>query len=224
MIYGYCRVSNKSQSIERQIRNIKAVYPDAVIIQEAYTGRTLDRPEWHKLYRHVKQGDVIVFDSVSRMSRSAENGTALYFDLYSKGIHLVFLKEHYIDSDVYAENLIDRIALQGTDEDELFRGVNNYFRKLAEKQIKIAFDQAEKEVEDLHQRTREGIETARLNWKQIGQRLGNHLQIKKAVQAKEIILKHCRDFGGSLTDAECMELAKVSRNTFYKYKKELREN
>ena len=34
--------------------------------------------------------------------------------------------------------------------------------KLAEKQLKIAFDQAQKEVDDLRQRTIEGLQTARL--------------------------------------------------------------
>lgn len=43
MIYGYCRISTRKQSIERQIRNIKAEFPDAVIIQETYTGTKLDR-------------------------------------------------------------------------------------------------------------------------------------------------------------------------------------
>ena len=113
--------------------------------------------------------------------------------------------------------------LQGTDEDEIFKGLNNYFRKVAERQIRIAFEQAEKEVEDLHQRTREGIETARTNGKQIGQKAGATLHIKKKEPAKEIILKHCRVFGGSLSDAECMKIAGLSRNTYSKYKKELFE-
>ena len=43
MIYGYCRISRAKQSIERQIRNIKAVFPDAVIIQEVFTRTRLDR-------------------------------------------------------------------------------------------------------------------------------------------------------------------------------------
>lgn len=38
MIYGYCRISTNKQSIDRQIRNIKAAYPDAVIVEEIYTG------------------------------------------------------------------------------------------------------------------------------------------------------------------------------------------
>lgn len=222
MIYGYARISRPQQSIDRQIRNIKKKYPNALILQEAFTGTKMNRPEWNKLYSKVKNEDMIVFDSVSRMSRSADEGIEMYFQLYEKGIQLVFLKEPYIDTVVYAENLRDKLELQGTDEDEIFKGLNNYFRKLPEKQIRIAFEQAEKEVQDLHQRTREGIETARLNGKQIGQQPGRKLHIKKAEPTKEIIRKHCKDFGGSLSDPECIALAKVSRNTYYKYKKILK--
>ena len=76
--YGYCRISKAKQSIERQIRNIKAEYPAAVIVQEAFTGTTTDRKEWNRLFEKVQEGDTIIFDSVSRMSRNAEEGFALY--------------------------------------------------------------------------------------------------------------------------------------------------
>ena len=221
-VYGYCRISRKTQSIERQIRNIKAEYPEAVIFQEAYTGTKISRPIWDKLYKTVKEGDTIIFDSVSRMSRNADEGIKTYFELYDKGINLVFLKEKYINTATYRDNSKDKIPLQGTDEDEIFKGLNNYFRKLAERQIRIAFEQAEKEVQDLHQRTREGIETARLNGKQIGQKQGAKLNVKKAAKAKEIILKHSKDFDGTLSDPEVIKLAGVSRNSYYKYKAEIK--
>ena len=71
-VYGYCRISRRSQSIDRQIRNIKAAYPEAIILQEAYTGTKVEgRKEFEKLLKAVKPGDHIVFDSVSRMSRNA---------------------------------------------------------------------------------------------------------------------------------------------------------
>ncbi len=222
MIYGYARISRKEQSIDRQIRNIKAAYPSAIMVKEAYTGTRMDRPEWNKLHGKVKSGDIIVFDSVSRMSRNADEGVEMYFELYENGIQLIFLKEHYIDTSVYAENMRDKIELQGTDEDEIFKGLNNYFRKLAERQIRIAFDQAEKEVTDLHQRTREGMEIARLNGKQIGRKPGAKPTIKKEAPAKANILKYSKDFNGSLEDPEVIQLVGVSRNTYYKYKKELR--
>jgi len=51
--------------------------------------------------------------------------------------------------------------------------------ELAKEQIKKAFDQAEKEVQDFHQRTKEGLITANLEGKQIGQVKGTNLITKK---------------------------------------------
>lgn len=223
-IYGYCRISTSKQNIERQVRNILALYPDAHIVKEVYTGTKFQgRQELNKVIKEAKENDTIVFDSVSRMARNADEGIKLYFELYERNIHLIFLKEHYIDTSVYADNLKDRIELTGQDEDEIFIGINNYFRKLAKKQIRIAFEQAQKEVDDLHQRTKEGIETARLNGKQIGGVSGKKLTTKKSIEKKQEILKHSVDFGGSLKDSDCMKLTRLARNTFYKYKRELKE-
>ena len=225
MIYGYCRVSTKTQNIERQERNIKAVYPDAAIVKEAFTGtKVYERKAFMKLICSLKDGDTLVFDSVSRMSRNADEGVALYMELFNKGIELVFLKERYIDTKIYADNLKDRIQLTGAIEDEIFKGINSYFKALAEKQIRIAFEQAEKEVTDLQQRTREGMATAKLNGKQIGIPTGTKLTTKKSVAAKEIISKHCKTFGGSLSDNECIKLCGITRKTYYNYKRQLKEN
>ena len=65
-IYGYCRISTAKQSIDRQIRNIKTEYPTAHIVQEAYTGTSIFRPEWLKLYRVLKAGDAWQFNSLSK--------------------------------------------------------------------------------------------------------------------------------------------------------------
>lgn len=222
-VYGYCRISTKQQSIERQIRNIKSCYPDAVIVTEIYTGTRQDRPEWNKLHKRVKVGDSIVFDSVSRMSRNAEEGFNLYDELYNKNIELVFLKEPHINTSTYKKALQNNISLTGTNVDYILEGVNKYLMALAKEQIRIAFEQSEKEVQDLHQRTKEGIETARLNGKQIGQKQGAKLITKKSIEAKKQIVKHCKDFDGSLSDIDCMKLTGLARNTYYKYKKELKQ-
>lgn len=224
MIYGYARISRPQQSIERQIRNIKNEYPTALILQESYTGTKMDRPEWNKIYKKASEGDVIVFDSVSRMSRTADEGIQIYFELYEKGIQLIFLKEHYIDTDTYSSAVKQSIPATGNDIADIYiEATNKVIRLLAEQQIKKAFEQAEKEVADLHQRTKEGIETARLNGKQIGQKSGIKLNIKKEVPAKEKIRKLSKDFEGSLSDSECILLIGISRNTYYKYKRELKE-
>lgn len=220
-IYGYCRVSTPTQHIERQIENISKAYPDSKLVQEKYTGMTIDRPEWTKLMKRVVEGDTIVFDSVSRMSRNAEEGFDAYKDLFGKGIELIFLKEPYLNTATYKTALDKQIELTGTDIDLILSGVNAYLLRLAEQQIRIAFDQSEKEVTDLRQRTKEGIETARKRGKQIGRAPGVRLHTQKEKAAKEVIWKHAAAFGGTLRDPEVIKLAGISRNTYYKYKSEL---
>lgn len=222
-IYGYCRISTPSQNIDRQIRNILEVYPSAEIIEEAYTGRCMSRPKWGKLEGHLQAGDTVVFDSVSRMSRDAESGFQTYQALYERGVSLVFLKEPMINTDVYRAAKANAVPMTGTTVDLILEGINAYLLALAHEQIRLAFGQSQKEVDDLRQRTREGMETARRNGKQIGQATGAKLTTKKSIVAKEIIRKHSRDFGGSLNDTECIRQAEISRGTFYKYKRELME-
>ena len=220
-IYGYARISTPKQNIDRQIRNIKAAYPKAIILQDEYTGTKLSRPNFDKLLKNVTKGDLIVFDSVSRMSRNASEGFLVYQELYNIGVELVFLKEPQINTQTYKKAVASSVKLTGTAVDYILEGINKYLMELAKEQIKLAFEQAEKEVTDLRQRTKEGIITARLNGKQIGHQKGVKLTTQKSIAAKEIIRIHLIDFGGSLNNTECQRLAGISRNSFYKYKQEL---
>lgn len=222
MKYGYCRISKPKQVIERQIRNIKGEYPDAAIIQEIFTRTRMDRKEWLRLMKIIKPGDWIIFDSVSRMSGNAEEGFAEYERLYNMGVVLVFLKEPHINTETYKKALENNVQLTGSNVDFILEGVNKYLMALAKEQIKLAFEQSEKEVEDLHQRTKEGLVTAKLAGKQIGRRRGSEIVTKKSLEKKQIILKHSKDFNGSLNDTEVMVLTGLARNTYYKYKRELR--
>lgn len=225
MLYGYCRISTKQQNIDRQVRNIKAAFPDAVIFKEEYTGtKVAGRKELEKILKAVKKGDSVIFDSVSRMSRNAEEGFSLYQELYEKGVELIFLKEPHINTAVYKKALKSGVQLTGTKVDHILKGVNQYLLELAKEQIRLAFEQAEKEVQDLRQRTKEGMQTAKINGKQIGQQQGRKLVIKKAAGAKEKIQKYSKDFSGSLSDVEVMQLIGISRNTYYKYKREIKNN
>lgn len=233
MEYGLARISTSKQNIERQVRNIFQQYPYAKIIQETYTGTTLEgRVELDKLLKILKVGDTLIFDSVSRMSRNAEVGCELYEELYDKGINIVFLKEPHINTSTYRKALENQINIELTTgnnaTDEFIKGMievlNKYSIALAKEQIKKAFEQAEKEVHDLHQRTKEGILTAKLNGKQIGRVKGITIETKKSKATKEIILKHSKTFDGTLDDADCRKLTGVSRNTYYKYKRELKDS
>ena len=95
---------------------------------------------------------------------------------------------------------------------------------LAEQQIKAAFEQAEKEVTDLHSRISQGMREAKKNGVKIGLPQGTTLTTKKALECIAIIKKHSKDLGGSLEDPDVIKLCGYSRNSYYKYKKEAKSN
>lgn len=235
MIYGYCRISTPKQNIDRQKRNILNQYPNARLYFENYTGTTTDRPEWCKLKKMLKNGDTVVFDEISRMSRDANEGVKQYMELYNKGIELVFIKEPQCNTATYSETLKNRIKLVNNSGDSatdkfimaLQNALNEFMIDLAKKQIALAFQGAEDEVKRLHQRTKEGIETARRNGKQIGQKQGTKLKTKRSEEVKQIIREKSKYFNGNMTDKDVMVHINgktkkcISRGSYYKYKAEL---
>lgn len=230
MIYGYCRVSTKHQRIIRQITNILEKFPTATIIKEFYTGTTMSRPRWEWLVSVVQSGDIIIFDSVSRMARNAEEGFQDYKMLYEKGVILIFLNEPMINTSVLdsTRNNLLKVSINtgNVAVDEFFQGniklINNFLLALAEEQIKTAFEQSQKEVDDLHTRIADGIREAKKTGTKIGLTKGTTLTTKKSVECKAIIKKHSKDFGGTLEDPDVIKLAGCSRNSYYKYKNEIK--
>ena len=223
-VYGYCRISTQKQNIERQVRNILSYDSTAHIIREIFTGTKFQgRTELDKLIKQVKKSSnsTIIFDSVSRMSRNSDDGITLYEDLYNAGVNLVFLKEPHINSEVYRNALRNQIALTGGNVDRILAGVNEYLLLLAREQVKISFEQAQKEVLDLRQRTREGLVTAKLNGKQVGLKKGTRLTTKKSIEAKKKIKKYNKSFNGALNNEETWKLIGISKMSFYKYKSEM---
>ena len=185
-VYGYARISTMKQSIQRQIDNIKSIYPNAVIITEEYTGTKMDRPNWNKLVKNLTPGDTIVFDEVSRMSRNATEGFDTYKMLYDMGINLVFLKESTLNTENFRAT--QQIASVGNEIADLYiETTNKVLMILAEQQIKKAFETAQHEVDFLHKRTSEGIAVARAKGKQIGRTTGTKVETKKAKASKEKI-------------------------------------
>ena len=232
-LYAYCRVSTERQSLKRQIDNIKAAnngaYAGALFFSDKFTGSTLDRPEWNRLYKRLNHGDTVVFESVSRLSRDAESGAALYEELYSKGINLIFLNEPHCNTDCYRQAAAANIPPTGNEIADIYiEATNRVLMLLARKQIAIAFEQAEKERLDICKRVKDGMRSAKEKAaeqgieKKYGLATGTKLTTKKSVAAKEIIMKHSKDFNGTLNDPDVIKLSGISRNSFYKYKAQLK--
>ena len=234
MTYGYIRVSTAAQNPKRQRVNILSEFPGAKIIEEIFTGTTVERPAFQCLLKKVKPGDVIVFDEISRMSRDAASGYQLYRQLYDAGVDLVFLKERSLNTSVFRATA--QIAMTGEEIPDLFiEAANKTLWILAERQILEAFRAAETEVQMLHKRVGEGIRQAVFRWnadeeagrshdkRKPGRQAGTTLTTTKGKAALEIIRKHSKTFGGTLSDAECQKLAGISRNTYYNLKRQIRD-
>lgn len=228
-IYGYARVSTARQRLDRQITNISTAYPGAEIVTEKYTGTTTDRPQWQRLYKKLTAGDVVIFDEVSRMARNADEGFSTYRELFSRGVTMIFLKEAHINSDTYKASIeaqIPAIDVGGQEaEQELMDGIrdvlNRYIMRLAERQIRIAFDQAQAEVDHLHKRVAEGMRASGASAKIAEARTGNTYETKRSKEAKEKIRQMAKDFDGNMTDKDVMEILHLARNSYYKYKREM---
>lgn len=230
MKYGYARVSTMTQKLKRQIDNIKAQHPDALIVTDEYTGTTMDRPHFSKLIRLLKPGDTVIFDEVSRMSRNAEEGFKLYRELYEKGVNLIFLKESHINTEEYKKALaMAELNRTGNEvADIALEAAEKILKVIQRQQIELAFKQAQKEVDLLHDRTSEGVKKAmeRFDQEEIegrphtagrpGGQKGAKLKTKKSIAAKEIIRKYNRDFGGPLNDVETMIRAGMLKTDYDK--------
>ena len=233
--YGYARISTKKQSLDRQVENICKFEPTAEIIKETFSGTTSNRPQWQALKAkainaaHKGEKVTIIFDSVSRMSRNAAEGLEEYFVLFGAGIDLVFIKEPHINTATYKADLPQLAPTVSTNDsaaDEMINSIltaiNKYQRELAARQIVLAFQQAEKEVKDLQQRTAEGMKASGAAEKISKAKTGTNYITTKSKEKKELIKALSKDFDGEKTDKECITLCKISRNSFYKYKAELK--
>ena len=249
-IYGYARISTPKQSLQRQIDNIKASFPNALIYQEVFTGKSSaeDREKFTALLKVVKPGDSIVFDEVSRLSRDAQGGYETYMNLIDRGVKLHFIKEPHLDSDVFKAALDRQINVQietGSSATDTFTGglfdlLNQYMRDLAREQIRLAFERSEAEAAYLRKRTKEGIAAKReaaiaagKDFK-IGRAAHSTIRTAKQKMIAENIRNFSKDFTGgknnTMNDVQVMNQINgsskktlCSRPTYYAVKKMLQD-
>jgi len=73
MVYGYVRVSSKDQNTDRQLDAMRERgVPDSAIYTDMQSGKDFNRPQYKKLRRRLKQGDVLVIKSIDRLGRNYE--------------------------------------------------------------------------------------------------------------------------------------------------------
>ena len=92
MKIGYARVSTEAQNLSRQIDALNTYGVDE-LYTEKMTGTKSHRPELDKVRLRMREGDIVVVESLSRLGRSTRDLLNLLDEFDGKGIQLVSLKE-----------------------------------------------------------------------------------------------------------------------------------
>lgn len=99
-IYGYVRVSTKEQNEDRQLIAMKQQKIKAEdIFVDKISGRDFERPEYKRLIRTLKKGDLLVIKSIDRLGRNYEEIIEQWrFLTKEKGIDTVVLDMPLLDT------------------------------------------------------------------------------------------------------------------------------
>lgn len=185
MIYGYARVSTKSQSrdgnsMEEQ-RNALIKYGCSEIIEEAYTGKTMERPEFAKLFSRLQEGDTFVVTKLDRFARTAVQGVQAIRELFNRGV-----KVHILNMGLIENTLTGNLILQ----------------------VMLAFAEYERGI--IVERTQTGKAIAKANDPNFKD--GRH---SKEIDAKTLRGLYKSYLNGDRTVADCCKELGVSRSTWY---------
>lgn len=221
MIYFYARTSTKKQKIESQIEMaIELGIKPKNIYKEQITGTGAKREEWEKLKNKVKNGDIIVFQSIDRMSRNSVQGVKDYFYLLEKGVNVEFIMEKHLNSKLYFEKL-KNVSLVNSDDELLnstvLKGVSEYIKGLAKRQIILAFERAEEEAKRIKEKVLKGLASTN---KKSGRKKGCVAINEKEIPVKKI-LKLSKKYNGNLNNTELSKFLGCSRPTLLKWFKKI---
>lgn len=192
-IYGYIRVSTKEQNPDRQIAAMReAGIPDSDIVIEKQSGKDFERPEYRRLLRQLRTGDVLTIKSIDRLGRN-------YTEILEQW--------RTITKDKGADIAVLDMPLLDTHQGRDLTGT-----LIADIVLQLLSYVAETEREFIRKRQREGIEAA----KDRGIRFGRE-RIQKPEGWSELLLEYRY---GQISMSGIARKAHVSRSTVCRWIKE----
>lgn len=143
MLIGYARVSTTEQNLDLQTDALHRAGCEKVWVDHGVSGTKapLSRPEFAELWKHLREGDVLVIYRLDRLARNARSALEIVEGLDAKGVAL--------------RSLSDGISTEGA---------------TARLILTIMAAVAELEVAILRERTRDGLEAARSRGTKLGRR------------------------------------------------------
>lgn len=193
--YGYARVSSTDQNEDRQLIALhQAGVADRDIFIDKQSGKDFNRPQYQKLLRKLKAGDLLYIKSIDRLGRNYEEIQVQWrFLTKEKGVDICVIDMPLLDTR---------------------RGKDLVGTFLSDIVLQVLSFVAENERNNIRQRQAEGIAAARARGVHMGRPVkeapADFARIVKAWEKKEI------------TMAEAMQMTGMSETTFYRRRRELR--
>lgn len=191
MVYGYARVSTKSQldgnGLEMQIYEIGCHYSDCIIYEEQCTGsKVLDRPVLRDLISKLQAGDKLVATKLDRIARNTVEGIKIVEQLFEKGVSV---------------HILNIGLLENTSMGKFF--------------LTVLLAVAEMERNTIMERTREGKEIAK---QKEGYREGRKKVYSKDTLDHALSMLSVN--GGTLSYSQISNLLGISKSTLVRAQKE----
>ena len=191
MIYGYARVSSKSQldgnGLEVQLCEITSQYPNSVVYEEQCTGtKVLERPVLKELVSKLEAGDKLVATKLDRIARNTVEGIKIIEELFEKGVSV---------------HILNIGLLENTTMGKFF--------------LTVLLAVAEMERNTIMERTREGKEIAK---QKKGYREGRKKLYSK--EHLDHALSMLSVNGGSYSYSQVANLLNISKSTLVRAQKE----
>ncbi len=198
MIYGYCRVSTKHQSLQRQLDTlIKYGISQRFIFSDKYSGKTLDREGLNELLSVLKSGDSIVVKEIDRLGRNRKETKELILHFIKNDIELICLDMPYLK-----EFIINKIK-----ENEGFMEI------MANALLDVILEVAEQERKKIVHRTTEGRKKALSTGTKFGREQKVSIEVFKEYYQKYLA-----------REMKAMDVQKalgISKQSYYNYARQI---
>lgn len=196
MVYGYCRVSTKNQSLKRQIDALitYGIKEENIYVDEI-SGLVLKRRGLESLKNVLNPGDTLVIKEIDRLGRNRKQTTELIKELIDKDIDIVALDIPYLKEFILKEIKKDK----------------GFMEIMATTLLSLILEVAEQERHKILDRTKEGKEKALEAGVKFGRK--QKLTRQKFVRTYNEMLKDER------TPREIQEKLGICKQTYYNYKK-----
>jgi DNA invertase Pin-like site-specific DNA recombinase len=200
MIYGYCRVSTKQQSLKRQMDSlINFGINKRFIFSDKYTGKTLDRDGLNELLSLLKSNDTIVIKEIDRLGRNRKETKELIMKFINEDIKIVCLDMPYLK-----EFIINKIK-----ENEGFMEI------MANALLDVILEVAEQERKKIIKRTSEGRKKAISEGVKFGR--------KPKVSLEEFKKYYEKFLKREMKAIEIQKELRISKQSYYNYISQLNE-